>query len=205
MKARRHGSVFECRCRRANTSRAGINKEEKGRPLLGGSSLVLAYSSASLLSTFKCVCCDLDHHGVTAVAIPNHVFDGSSKKHTGRLGKLTPAASLGVIARPLAVHSSFFSIRRLGLVSFVSTARLNRARRLRGVSAGSRPARTCVAPSASLNFVTTLKRRSKSAPEHTWRTRSTAASLISVVRPRDDRELIKRSLESLRFIRCAEG
>jgi hypothetical protein len=63
-----------------------LTKEEKGRPLLGGPSLVLAYSSASLLSKFKCVCCDLDHHGVTAVAIPNHVFDGSSKSTPVDLG-----------------------------------------------------------------------------------------------------------------------
>jgi len=84
----------------------------------------------------------------------------------------------------VAVETSSFSIRSLGDVSFVSTARLNIIRRLRGASAGSRLARTRVAPSASLNVVTVRNRRSKNLPGHGWRIRSTSASLISGVTPR---------------------
>jgi hypothetical protein len=66
----------------------------KGRPLLGGLFLVLANSSATLLSTFKCVCCNPDHHGVTGIAVPDHaaLFDGSSKSNTGWLGTNSAAS-----------------------------------------------------------------------------------------------------------------
>ena len=87
-------------------------------------------------------------------------------------------------AHSLAHSMEILSTRSRGVVSLVSTARLNISRRLRGAPSGSGLARTSVAPSANLNLVTVRKDSRRSYLGKSRGCFQPHSILISVVSPR---------------------
>jgi hypothetical protein len=102
-------------------------------------------------------------------------------------------------AHSLAHSMEILSTRSRGVVSLVSTARLNISRRLRGAPSGSGLARTSVAPSANLNLVTVRKRQPKKLSGQIARMLSTSQHLDFSRQSTAHRELIKRTRESHRL------